>query len=321
MKIGVLTAFCHDRDFENMLDYLKGIGVQAVELASGGYPGKYHINPEELLKTPEKIDAIRKAIDDRGFEISAVSAHGNPVHPDKATAKQFHDDFINAILFAERLGVDTIVGFSGCPGDHDGAKYPNWVTCAWPTDYAKVLEYQWDILIKYWKETAAFAKAHGIKKIAFEMHPGFCVYNPATLKRLREAVGEIIGANFDPSHLIWQGIDPVEAIKSMEGMIYHFHAKDTYVDRAKVAVNGVLDTTSLSDIKNRAWYFRTLGYGTEEKAWKDMISALRLIGFDGILSIEHEDAMMTNEEGLEKAVAFLQTMVPQKPLNSDVFWA
>lgn len=321
MKVGVLTAFCHDRDFEDMIKYLHGIGVQAVELASGGYPGKYHINPEELLKTPEKIDEIKAIIDKYGMDISAVSAHGNPVHPDKATAKKYHDDFINAILFAQKLGVDTIVGFSGCPGDHDGAKYPNWVTCAWPTDYAKVLEYQWDVLVKYWKETAEFAKAHGIKKIAFEMHPGFCVYNPATLKRLRAAVGDIIGANFDPSHLFWQGIDPVAAIKDLEGMIYHFHAKDTYIDKYKVAVNGVLDTTSLADLKNRSWYFRTLGYGSDEKVWKDIISALRLTGFDGILSIEHEDAMMTNEEGLEKAVAFLQTMVPTQKLNGDVFWA
>ncbi len=321
MKIGVLTAFCHDRSFEDMLKYLNGIGVQAVELASGGYPGKYHINPQELLKTPEKINDIRNLLDKYGMEISAVSAHGNPVHPDKETAKKYHDDFINAILFAEKLGVDTIVGFSGCPGDHENAKYPNWVTCAWPTDYAKVLEYQWDVLIKYWKETAAFAKDHGIKKIAFEMHPGFCVYNPATLKRLRAAVGDIIGANFDPSHLFWQGIDPVAAIKDLEGMIYHFHAKDTYIDKYKVAVNGVLDTTSLADLKNRSWYFRTLGYGSDEKVWKDIISALRLTGFDGVLSIEHEDAMMTNEEGLEKAVKFLASMVPTEKLNGDVFWA
>ena len=140
------------------------------------------------------------------------------------------------------------------------------------------------------------------------MHPGFCVYNPATLKRLRAEVGDIIGANFDPSHLFWQGIDPVAAIKDLEGMIYHFHAKDTYIDKYKVAVNGVLDTTSLADLKNRSWYFRTLGYGSDEKVWKDIISALRLTGFDGILSIEHEDAM----RGLKKRLPSFRQWCPRK---------
>ncbi len=321
MKIGVFTALFHDRSFEDMLKYLKSLGVQAVELASGGYPGKYHINPEELLKTPEKIDEMAALLKKYEMAVSAVSCHGNPLHPDKAIAKQFHDDFTNAILFAERLGVKTIVGFSGCPGDHDGAKYPNWVTCAWPTDFAKVLDYQWEVAVKYWKEMAAFAKAHGIEKIAFELHPGFMVYNPKSLKRMRAEVGDIIGANLDPSHLLWQGMDICAVIKDLEGMIYHFHAKDTYIDPQMTAVNGVLDTTSLGDLKNRSWYFRSLGYGNDEKLWKDIMSTLRMTGFDGIISIEHEDALMTTEEGLEKAVALLKNVVMQESRDGDVFWA
>ena len=292
-----------------------------MELASGGTTGKYHINPEELLKTPEKIDEIKNLIDKYGFTVSAVSCHGNPIHPNKEIAKQYHDDFINAILFAERIGVDTIVGFSGCPGDSEGSKYPNWVTCPWPGDFGKVLEYQWPIMIDYWKKTAEFAKQHGIKKIAFEMHPGFCVYNPKTLIRLREAVGDILGANFDPSHLFWQGIDPVEAIKELKGMIYHFHAKDVYLDEATIKKNGVLDYDSMKELSQRSWYFRSLGYGHDNKTWKDIISALRLIGYDGAISIEHEDAMMSTEEGLEKAIDVLKEVVTFQPLNTDVFWA
>ena len=321
MKIGVFTALFRVRSFEDMLKYLKSLGVEAVELASGGTTGKYHINPEELLKTPEKIDEIKNLIDKYGFTVSAVSCHGNPIHPNKEIAKQYHDDFINAILFAERIGVDTIVGFSGCPGDSEGSKYPNWVTCPWPGDFGKVLEYQWPIMIDYWKKTAEFAKQHGIKKIAFEMHPGFCVYNPKTLIRLREAVGDILGANFDPSHLFWQGIDPVEAIKELKGMIYHFHAKDVYLDEATIKKNGVLDYDSMKELSQRSWYFRSLGYGHDNKTWKDIISALRLVGYDGAISIEHEDAMMSTEEGLEKAIDVLKEVVTFQPLNTDVFWA
>ena len=153
------------------------------------------------------------------------------------------------------------------------------------------------------------------------MHPGFCVYNPKTLIRLREAVGDILGANFDPSHLFWQGIDPVEAIKELKGMIYHFHAKDVYLDEATIKKNGVLDYDSMKELSQRSWYFRSLGYGHDNKTWKDIISALRLIGYDGAISIEHEDAMMSTEEGLEKAIDVLKEVVTFQPLNTDVFWA
>ena len=145
----------------------------------------------------------------------------------------FDREFKNAVLLAEKLGVDTVVGFSGCPGDHEGAKYPNWATCPWPDDFLAVLDYQWnDVLIPYWEKTAKFAEDHGVSHIAFEMHPGFCVYNPETMMKIRNAVGPTLGANFDPSHLVWQGIDPVAAIRYLGDAIYHFHAKE--IGRAHV---------------------------------------------------------------------------------------
>ena len=184
-------------------------------------------------------ETIRKS----GLEVCALAAHGNPVHPQKAIAEEFDRDFRNAVLLAEKIGVDTVITFSGCPGDHDGALYPNWVTCPWPEDFLKILDWQWEEkLIPYWREMGAFALAHGVSHIAFEMHPGFCVYNPETLLRLRAAVGDVIGANFDPSHLIWQGMDPVAAIRELAGAIYHVHAKDTKIDKYNTAKNGVLDT-------------------------------------------------------------------------------
>ncbi|MCK9478551.1 MAG: sugar phosphate isomerase/epimerase [Firmicutes bacterium] len=310
MKLGVMNPVLYSMSLEKSVEYLSSLGVQTIEIGVGGYPGKTHVDARDYLENPSKISDLVELLSKNNIEISALSCHGNPVHPDKDIAKQFHDDFINAILLAEKLKVDTIVGFSGCPGDSEGSKHPNWVTCAWPNDYLQVLDYQWnDVLIPYWKETAKYAKQHGINKIAFEMHPGFCVYNTSSLLKLREAVGEIIGANFDPSHLFWQGIKPAEAIKALKGAIYHFHAKDTKIDDANTAINGVLDTGSYADLSKRSWSFRTVGYGNDYDVWKEIISALKMVGYDGAISIEHEDALMSPREGLEKAVEFLKEVI------------
>ncbi len=153
------------------------------------------------------------------------------------------------------------------------------------------------------------------------MHPGFCVYNPETLLRLRAAVGDVIGANFDPSHLIWQGIDPVAAIRALEGAIYHFHAKDTKIDKYNVAKFGVLDTKHYSDEAHRSWIFRSVGYGNGLDYWRDIISALRLVGYDKVMSIEHEDSLMTPEEGLRHAVEFLKESIIKDPKPGSISWA
>lgn len=309
MKLGVMNPIISNLSFEDALKYLSSLGVQTIEIGAGGYPGNAHLKPEELLPYPEKIAAYKKLVADYGLTISAVSCHGNPLHPQKAIAEKFDKEFRNAILIAEALGVDTVIGFSGCPGDCENSLYPNWVVCPWPTDNLKILKWQWEEkIIPYWTEVGAFAKAHGVK-IAFEMHPAFAVYNPETLLRLREAVGDVIGANFDPSHLFWQGIDPVEAIRALKGAIYHFHAKDTCINERNTAINGVLDTKSYGDIENRSWVFRTVGYGHGKEVWNRMVSMLKTTGYNGVLSIEHEDGLMTPKEGLEKAVAFLKEVL------------
>ena len=248
--------------------------------------------------------------------------HGNPLHPDAKTAAAYDADFKNAVLLAEKLGIDTVVCFSGCPGDSEGSKYPNWVTCPWPDDFLKILDWQWsEKLIPYWKKTAAFAEAHGVTHIAFEMHPGFCVYNPETMLKLRAEVGPVLGANFDPSHLIWQGIDPVAAVRYLKGAIYHVHAKDTKIDKYNTAQIGVLDTKHYSDELNRAWVFRTVGFGNGEGYWRDFVSNLRLCGYDRVLSIEHEDSVMTIDEGLRKAVEFLKPIVMTEDKPRTMSWA
>lgn len=322
MKLSVLENLYAARTLEKSLTTITGLGVHTVEMGAGGYPGKAHCNPEELLADTAKFNAFVDTFKKFDVEICALAAHGNPVHPDEATAAAYDKDFRNAVLLAEKLGIDTVVGFSGCPGDSEGSKYPNWVTCPWPEDFLKIRDWQWsEKLIPYWKKTAAFAEAHGVTHIAFEMHPGFCVYNPETCLKLRNEVSPVLGANLDPSHLIWQGIDPVAAARYLKGAIYHVHAKDTKIDKYNTAANGVLDTKHYSDELNRAWVFRTVGYGNGESYWRDLVSNLRLCGYDRVLSIEHEDSVMTIDEGLRKAVEFLKPIVMTEDKPRTMSWA
>jgi sugar phosphate isomerase/epimerase len=321
MKLGVFTVILRSMPLEQALDYLAGLGVQTVEIGVGAFCGTDHCNPDELLASDTKANAFLHAIHSRGLRISCLSVHGNPIHPKATIAAQHHVDFERAVRLAAKLGVDVIATFSGCPGGAPGDLQPNWVTCPWPPEYLEILDYQWnEVVAPYWTKTTAFARQHGIRKIALEMHPGFVVYNPETLLKLREIAGPEIGANFDPSHLIWQGIDPCAAVRALQGAIWHVHAKDTNIQTWNSTINGVLDTKHYRDELNRAWLFRTVGYGSSRKAWCDFISALRMVGYDHALSIEHEDSLMTSREGLEKAIRFLQSILLNEP-KGEVTWA
>ena len=323
MKLCVLANLYGDLTLDETLAKLKPLGVQAVEIGAGGFPGKAQCNPAELLADEKKLQDWMDTFKKYDIELAALACHGNPVHPDKETAAKFDQDFHDAVLLAEKVGCDTIVTFSGCPGGSPEDRTPNWVTCPWPDDFSKILEYQWnDVLIPYWKQKAAFAASHGVHKIALELHPGFCVYNTRTLLRLREAVGPEIGANFDPSHLIWQGMDPCAAIRELgkAGALFHFHAKDTKVDPWNTAVNGVLDTTHYGRELERSWIFRSVGYGHGEDYWKAIISELRLAGYDYAISIEHEDSLMSGREGLLKAIQCLKNVLIYED-RGEMFWA
>lgn len=320
MKIGVFTVLMSDQPLEQVLDFLAENGVEAVELGTGNYPGNAHCDPDKLLESDKARKDLLKAVEKRGLAISALSCHGNPLHPNKQFAQEHLDVHRKTVLLAEKLGIDTVIGFSGCPGDSPSAKRPNWVTCPWPPDFTEVLDWQWKRkVIPFWKQEAKFAREHGVR-LAFEMHPGFVVYNPETLLRLRKACGDNIGSNFDPSHLWWQGMDPVLAMRALKDCIFHFHAKDCRIDQANTSVNGVLDTKSYLDEAHRSWLFRTIGYGHDASTWKDLISELQLCGYEGVLSIEHEDSLMAAREGLLKAVSFLKPMLITEKLGA-AWWA
>lgn len=321
MKLGVFSPALADKSLDDALTYLEEQGAQMIELGTGGYPGTAHCDAAQLIRDEAKLAEFKATMARHNIQISALSCHGNPVHPNKEIAKQFDDTIRDTILLAEKLGITQINTFSGCPGDSEDAKYPNWVTCPWPDDYSKILEWQWnEVLIPYWKKTVAFAKEHGVTKIGLELHPGFCVYNSYTLLKLRNAVGEEIGANLDLSHLIWQGMDPVAVIRELGPAIFHFHAKDTKIDTINTAVNGVLDTQHYSDEIHRSWIFRSVGYGMDAAKWKEIISTLRLVGYDYAISIEHEDSLMTPYEGLGKAISFLKEILIFES-KGEMWWA
>ncbi|WP_199616662.1 sugar phosphate isomerase/epimerase family protein [Paenibacillus alkalitolerans] len=321
MKLGVFTVLFGQKPFEEALDYIASKGLGAVEIGTGGWPGNAHCKPDELLADAGKLKAFKQAVESRGMIISALSVHGNPVHPQKQVAKQYHEDIIKAIDLAQRLDVPVVNTFSGCPGDHEDAKYPNWPVAPWPNEFQEVLKWQWEEkLIPYWKETGKYASDRNVK-IGLELHGGFSVHTPATLLRLREAAGEAIGANLDPSHLWWQGIDPVQAIRILgrENAIHHFHAKDTTIEQSNVNKYGLTDMQSYAQMFDRAWQFRTVGFGHDLKTWADIISALRLVGYDYVVSIEHEDGLMSVEEGFTKAVENLQQVLIREPLT-EMWW-
>ncbi|GAC44409.1 sugar phosphate isomerase/epimerase family protein [Paenibacillus popilliae] len=321
MKLGVFLVLYGQLSLEEALDTVAVKGVEAVEIGTGGYPGNKHCNPHELLADEAKRRAFKEAVESRGLIISALSCHGNPLHPQKDIAQANHDDFMATIDLAAELGVPVVNGFSGCPGDHEGAKYPNWPVAPWPNDYQEILEWQWnEKIIPYWKEVGNYAQDLGVK-IGLELHGGFSVHSPGTMLRLREATCEAIGANLDPSHMWWQGIDPVQAVRILgkENAIHHFHAKDTTIDPINVNKHGVTDMQSYTMMLDRAWQFRTVGYGHDVKTWADIVSALRLVGYDDVVSIEHEDGLMSIDEGFTKAVQNLQPLLMKEPLG-EMWW-
>lgn len=307
MEIGVHTPPLADESLEEALPYLDTLGVGAIEPGVGGHPGQAHLTRSAYLDDERAQAELADLLAEYDMHISALATHNNPLHPDDERATQADTELREAIRLAAQLEVDAVTCFSGLPAGSPADETPNWITAPWPPQHAEALEYQWEQATEYWGELAAYAADHEVD-IAIEMHPNMLIYEPHGLARLREATGERIGANFDPSHLYWQGITITDAIRYLgeRDAIHHVHAKDTQIYDAQAREKGVLDTTPYDDEPNRSWLFRSVGYGHGEAHWKDIVSTLRLVGYDGALSIEHEDSLTSSREGLEKAIDLLQ---------------
>jgi sugar phosphate isomerase/epimerase len=321
VRLGLFTPIFNGLGLSALLEELRRYPqITMIEIGTGGWPGASHINLDAMLDNKAGISEYKARLADAGLGISALSCHGNPVHPDKTIADRDGSLLNRTIHLAEQMDVPVVVTFSGCPGGGPNDIVPNWIVAAWPPEYPKALEWQWnERLIPFWRTAAGWAKQSGIK-IALEAHPGFSIYNPESLLRLRDAAGSAIGMNLDPSHLWWQGMDIPTVIEQLGRAIFHFHAKDVAVHSANISHNGVLDTKSYRQIAKRSWLFRSVGWGHSELEWKQIVSALRLNGYDYVLSIEHEDALVSTHEGLSSAVALLSKVLLQEP-PVESWWA
>jgi sugar phosphate isomerase/epimerase len=320
MKLGLLTGVLGDHDRAGAFDICAELGLDAVELGTGEFSSDWHVGLDAIVDDPKAVETLQRDLDSRGLEISALSGHGNPLHPNPKYAERADAVFRKTVLAAEKLGVQNVVLFAGCPGTPDGGEYPNWVSTGWPGYFEELLEWQWEEkIIPYWREGADYAGEHGVR-LAFEPHPGDCVFNGPSMRRLREGCGENVGVNFDPSHLWWQGMDPLVVAEELgrAGMLFHVHAKDTYIDQAVAARDGLL-ATSAPEAPGRSWRFATIGYGHDDGFWRQLASVLRSVGYDGVVSIEHEDPLAPIQEGLTRAVEILRGALWQEP-SASLSW-
>ncbi len=308
MRIGLVTDSLGHLPFGEMLDLAAELGIETLEFPCGNWSAAPHLRLDELLQSAPARDNFLAALRDHALELDALNCSGNPLHPGEAGAR--HREVTSKTLrLARLLGVRRVVLMSGCPGGPGDAN-PNWITTSWPPETARVLAWQWqEVILPYWRGLIAEAQAAGVEKLCIELHGQQAVHNVATLRRLREEVGPMVGANFDPSHLMWMGADPLAAIRALDGAIFHVHAKDTRIDPLIAGVNGVIDTTPNDRLRERSWSYVTLGVGHDALWWKQFCTQLKLAGYNDVLSIEHEDLLLPPEEGVRRSVALLREAI------------
>jgi sugar phosphate isomerase/epimerase len=307
MKIGLFTDGLMHLGFNDALAKAAGLGVQAIEIGTGNFSPSPHCELPDLLSSSTARDGFLRAIRSHHLELAALNCSGNPIHPNQDLARLAAQVTRKTLQLAGMLGVERVVCMSGCPGTPEGGRYPNWVVASWPEDFLELLQWQWqEKVIPFWSEMAELAKTEGVHQLCFELHPGMCVYNVSSFHRLRSAIGTIIAANLDPSHFFFQGMDPLAVIRALGDAIGYVHAKDARVEPYNLAVQGSLDLQPGKPVRELVWAYRTLGYGHGAIFWADFVSALRSVGYDGVLSVEHEDPLMDAEEAIGRAVALLK---------------
>ena len=313
MKLGFVSDSLGGMSFDDMLDNAVRMGVSGVEVNTCGWSTAPHFDLQTMLKDAGARAGFQKAFDDRGLEVISLNANGNPLHP---TDPKQGADLIDTIRVAGEMGIKTVCTMSGLPAGSANDTMPNWVVSSWPPETQEILNYQWtEKLIPFWEEVVSVAKDSGVERIALELHGNQCVYNVPSLLKLRDAVGPVIGANLDPSHLFWMGADPLVAAEALGDAIYHVHAKDTMLNAPVQATTSLLENGSLMDIPARSWSYITLGFGHGEEWWRQFCYRLKMAGYDGWLSIEHEDVLLNSLEGLEKSVTLLQGVMPSAPAD------
>jgi sugar phosphate isomerase/epimerase len=308
MKLGFVSDSLGAMSMSDLLDHAVRMQVSGVEVNTCGWSTAPHFDLAAMRGNTVGQRAFQAAFADRGLEIISLNANGNPLHPTDGKQGQGLKD---TIRIAGEMGIRKVCTMSGLPAGSPNDVMPNWVVSSWPPETQAILKYQWEEkLLPFWAEIVALAKANGVEQIALELHGNQCVYNVPSLLKLRDAVGPVIGANLDPSHLFWMGADPLVAAEALGEAVYHVHAKDTMLNAPVQATTSLLENGSLMNIPARSWSYITLGFGHGEEWWRQFCYRLKMAGYDGWLSIEHEDVLLNGLEGLEKSVALLRAVMP-----------
>lgn len=310
MKLGFVSDSLGGLSLEGVLDEAVRLGVSGVEVNTGGWSTAPIFNLADMRANVASRKTFLKAFADRGLDVISLNANGNPLHP---TDKKQGECLKDTIRVAGEMGIKKVCTMSGLPAGSANDKLPNWVVSSWPPETQTILNYQWnEVLFPFWHDIAKLAKQSGVEQIALELHGNQCVYNVPSLLKLRTEVGPVIGANLDPSHLFWMGADPLQAAEALGEAIFHVHAKDTMLNAPVQATTSLLENGSLMNIPARSWSYITLGFGHGEEWWRQFCYRLKMAGYDGWLSIEHEDVMLNGLEGLEKSVTLLNAVMPRK---------
>lgn len=317
MELGLVVDPRLDRSWNEALELADRNGIAYVEPCGGGHVPKSYVDPIRLDADEEALEAFSSSISARGLQVAALGCYGNPIHPDPERAKAAHDDFVAMCSVAQKLEVRRITVISGVPAGGPNDRAPNWIIPSIYADLEHAYAWQWEeCLIPYWQEACAIAAEHEIT-ICMEPIGGFMVYNGQTFLRLREACGETLCANVDPSHLWWMGIDPLVFVEQLHGAVGYVHAKDVGLDPRKVARDGVAPACRYDDWEARTWTYRAIGFGHPEAFWKDFFTTLRRRGYDDVVSVEIEESFMSTDEALEKSIELLMRALPREPIPTE----
>lgn len=308
MKIGMITDSLGALSFGELLNTAANLGIERLEFAAGNWSRAPHLAVDRMLDNASVRREFVSELREHGIAISALNCSGNPLHPGEI-GEGHREVSRKTIALAGLMGVERVVMMSGCPGGPGDAN-ANWMTTSWPPETQTILRYQWEeVLIPYWRELLAYARSVGVSKLCLELHGHQNVYSVGTFFRLRDAVGETVGGNFDPSHLLWMGADPLTAIAALGPSIYHVHAKDTRLEPQTLARDGRIEIRPAEQVADRAWNYVTLGRGHDETWWRGFCRALAAIGYHDVLSIEHEDLELPPLEGITQSVALLRRVI------------
>jgi sugar phosphate isomerase/epimerase len=312
VRVGLFTDGLAHLDRREAIAWCAERGIHDLEMGVGTWSPRPHLELASLLAERDQRDRLQAELREHGSALSCVNAAGNPLHPHAASRKEAQDALRGAIELASLLGVETVVTMSGCPGgrgegDSTGVFAVSWICC----DDEPLWEWQFrERVVPFWSDLSTWAAyaAPGVR-ICLELHPGVTIFGNESFRRLRAEVGENVGINLDPSHFWWQGVDPLSVIEQHADAIGFAHGKDTLLHADRIRAHGVLDARYPVDPETAPWHFVAVGDGRPEEEWRALLAALRSSGYDGVVSIEHEDPRMSAEASIEASAATLRSVL------------